>query len=401
MDNIIVHHINNTPVHLQPVEIVERKGVGHPDTICNSIVDQVSIEYSKHCLKRFGVVPHHNFDKALLGAGHSSPQFGGGFINKPAQFILGDRATTKIGDDLIHVNDIAEVTVRDWLKNNMRFFHDVKFSSVISEGSGDLKDIFARKQTKFLPANDTSASIGYAPFTPFEETILKVEQYLSSRFIRENYPEVGEDIKLMGIRYNGNVDLTVSIAMIDKFLVDERDYFNTRSIIQDRIRRTLKTTTFGENLDVSVHVNALDVQGRGINGIFLTCTGTSAECGDSGQVGRGNNPVGLIPMNRPMSVEAAAGKNSVSHIGKIYNHLCFRMANEIYDATYVDEVYVRMVSRIGTPINEPSVVDVSYIVDGKEVDSKVESEAKEIVQYNLDNMDKFCKELINGSVRSV
>ena len=64
--------------------------------------------------------------------------------------------------------------------------------------------------------------------------------------------------------------------------------------------------------------------------MYLTLLGTSAEQGDSGQVGRGNRVCGLISLNRPMSVEAAAGKNPVSHVGKIYNVLAHELAMRIY-----------------------------------------------------------------------
>jgi S-adenosylmethionine synthetase len=50
--------------------------------------------------------------------------------------------------------------------------------------------------------------------------------------------------------------------------------------------------------------------------VYLTVTGTSAEAGDDGEVGRGNRVNDLITPYRPISLEAAAGKNPVTHVGQ-------------------------------------------------------------------------------------
>ncbi len=58
-----------------------------------------------------------------------------------------------------------------------------------------------------------------------------------------------------------------------------------------------------------VHVNTADDIKK--KSVFLTVTGTSAEMGDDGSVGRGNRCNGLITPNRPMSMEATSGKNPI------------------------------------------------------------------------------------------
>ena len=72
------------------------------------------------------------------------------------------------------------------------------------------------------------------------------------------------------------------------------------------------------------HVEIRTRHDRGAGGMYLTVLGTSADGADGGQVGRGNRVNGLISLHRPMSTEAAAGKNPVSHVGKIYNLLAHR-----------------------------------------------------------------------------
>src|SRR3972149_6920136 len=81
----------NKPVHEQAVEIVERKGTGHPDYICDSVVERISIELSRQYMQTFGSVLHHNIDKALLVAGPGEKGFGRGRGVKPMGLIIGDR----------------------------------------------------------------------------------------------------------------------------------------------------------------------------------------------------------------------------------------------------------------------------------------------------------------------
>jgi len=83
---------------------------------------------------------------------------------------------------------------------------------------------------------------------------------------------------------------------------------------------------------------------------------------DDGQVGRGNRLNGLITPGRAMSLEAAAGKNPVGHVGKIYNVLAAAMAREICEALpEVEQASVQLVSQIGRPVSEPSACFIEII----------------------------------------
>ncbi len=383
----------------QPLEICERKGLGHPDTMCDSVMNQISIELSKEYMKEFGVVLHHNVDKSLLAAGVAAPSFGGGEVIEPMLFVFGDRATFKVGDEEIPVDEIAERSAKDWLRENLRFVdpeRDVRYQSQIRPGSIALQDIFERKG-EFLGANDTSAAVGYAPFTKTEKIILELENHLNSKSFKRRHPESGEDIKLMGLRKKNDLNITVAMAFVDMFIESEGDYFRKRGEVYDAITEFISERHVFD--EVTINLNALDVMERGIDGLYLTVTGTSAEAGDSGQVGRGNNVVGVIPLNRPMSSEAAAGKNPVSHVGKIYNALCYRIADRIIaDVPDVKETYVWLLSRIGLPINEPTVVS-AQIIPEKDVDLKtLNPQIEEIIGYEFDHLEEFCDDLAKGVI---
>ncbi len=399
MKNLFINQLGRTALEDQFLEICERKGLGHPDTICDSVMNQISVELSKTYLDKFGLVLHHNVDKSLLAAGVAVPKFNGGAVLDPMKFVFGDRATFKVGDEEIPVNDIAAKSASDWMENNLRFVDPekhVRFQSEIKPGSMSLQDIFDRKGA-FLGSNDTSAAVGYAPHTKMETLILDLEHYLNSGVFKDSFPESGEDIKLMGLRKKDDINITVAMAIVDRFIDGEDDYFRKKSEIMDAIHGYVDDR-FGFN-NVNIDLNALDVKGRGSDGLYLTVTGTSAEAGDSGQVGRGNNVVGVIPLNRPMSSEAAAGKNPVSHVGKIYNALCYRIANRIVeDVTGVREVYVWLLSQIGVPINEPSVVSAQIIQDDGIELTSVSEQIDEIVAHEFDHLVEFCSDLSRGVI---
>jgi hypothetical protein len=77
--SLIIRHAG-TPYREEPFEIVERKGPGHPDSLCDGISDAISRGLSRYYLDHFGTILHHNVDKVLLIGGRSKPAFGGGEI---------------------------------------------------------------------------------------------------------------------------------------------------------------------------------------------------------------------------------------------------------------------------------------------------------------------------------
>lgn len=138
MANISVNLLNQTPVEDQPIEICERKGVGHPDSICDSMMDNISVALSKEYLKRFGTIMHHNIDKGLLVAGEVECKFGGGRVVQPMLVVFGDRATFTVGADTVPVEDIVRDTAKTWFKQNLRMVNPeehVRYQIELKRGS--------------------------------------------------------------------------------------------------------------------------------------------------------------------------------------------------------------------------------------------------------------------------
>jgi S-adenosylmethionine synthetase len=267
----------------------------------------------------------------------------------------------------------------------------------LKPGHPELMDIFTRKEGNFLGANDTSAAVGYAPMTRTEKTVFNTEQYVNAPEYKKRFPESGEDVKVMGFRKNNDLRLTISMAFVDKFVKSESDYFRKKAEIFEDISRFAKEQADFDN--VEVRLNTLDVKGRGINGVYLTVLGTSAESGDSGQVGRGNRVNGLISLNRPLCSEAAAGKNPVSHVGKIYNSLTHHIADRIYtQVPEIEEVYIWLLSQIGKSIDQPAIAAAQVVMKSNNSFNSVKKEIEEVVNSELENIDKFCNDLAQGKI---
>ncbi len=394
---IVVETYKGRAISDNPVEVVERKGTGHPDFICDSVMEAVSIALSREYMKTFGRILHHNIDKGLLAAGRAIKTFGGGRVVSPMELIIGDRATFAEGGKKVPVREIAVKAAKEWLRDELRFIDPdahVRFRVVLAPGSEELTDIF-RRPGKVRAANDTSAAIGYYPLSPTETVVLELERYLNSRRFKRKYPETGEDIKVMGMRRGKMLDLTLAMPFIAGFIGSEKEYFDRKEFVSKDIRRFLeKYTAFKE---VEFNFNALDKKGRGLDGVYLSLLGTSAEDADSGQVGRGNRVNGLISMNRPMGTEAAAGKNPVSHIGKIYNVLAHSMARMVYEEVEgMKEVYILLLGTIGKPIDKPHMALAQVFTERKMKLRDVSKKISYVIERELSGINKFCSQLSKG-----
>ena len=280
----------------------------------------------------------------------------------------------------------------------------MKYRVVLAQGSEELTDIFRRKG-KLKGANDTSAAVGYAPFTPTENAVYEVERFLNSERIKEVLPETGEDVKVMGLRKGKKLDLTIAMPLLSKYVKDVNDYFlkkaKVKRIIEKHVYDKFTPDRFNQGFDeINIHYNTLDKKMQrlgGLGGIYLSLLGTSAEDADSGQVGRGNRVNGVISLNRPMGTEAAAGKNPVSHVGKIYNILAHKLAKDIYDNIEgVKEVYVWLLSEIGTRIDKPHLASAQIVLRKGINGIKASRKAEAIIDEGLSNIGKFCIELAQG-----
>lgn len=398
MKTILLEELRQAPVERQRIELVERKGKGHPDTICDAVAEEISLALCREYQAAFGRILHHNTDKGMLVAGRTLPRLGGGQVAEPMRLVVGDRAVGEYHGKRIDVGAIAEASARAWVRDNLRFVDPERhlvFQNELKEGSPELTDIFERE---VIGANDTSAAVGYAPLTETERLVLAAERWLSSPAFQQRFPEAGEDVKVMGARRDRDLALTVAIAFVDRLTPDAHSYFRRK----EEMRLALTEHLMGmlQALDrADVQLNTLDDPARGEAGMYLTVLGTSAEGGDCGQVGRGNRVNGVVSLNRPISTEAAAGKNPVSHVGKIYTLLTHHIAGQVFERVPgLTEVYVWLCSQIGRPINAPWLAAAQVKLQEGVGLPDVQPDVVAIIEQELADIDWLRDRLSRGEI---
>jgi S-adenosylmethionine synthetase len=390
--NIKVERLNQRPLEKQEIELVERKGIGHPDSVADGLAESISRALCQEYLDRFGAVLHHNTDKTQIVAGRSKPAFGGGEVICPLYILLTGRATRIFKEVEIPVDTIAIKAGRKLLGeslSNLDVNNHIILDAKIGMGSSDLRDVFSRK----IPsANDTSFGVGYAPLSETENIVFNTERELMR--LKKSIPAIGEDIKVMGMRQGDVINLTIACAMVDRHVASLKDYVEIKSTIIDHIIEYAGQFT---SRKVNAQMNVADNIDQG--SVYITVTGTSAEMGDDGAVGRGNRANGMITPNRPMSLEATCGKNPINHVGKIYNLLSTEAAKQIAaQVDGIDEVYIKILSQIGKPIDEPHIASVQ-IVPKEGVDmKKLETGAAEILDDWLANIPRLQQMLFKGEL---
>ncbi|MEM0449459.1 MAG: methionine adenosyltransferase [Methanomassiliicoccales archaeon] len=392
--NIIVERIDYTPVEKQQVELVERKGIGHPDSIADGLSESVSRALCKMYIERYGRVLHHNTDETQIVGGQSSPKFGGGDILEPVYILLVGRATTEVNGERLPYRTTAVKAANEYLKShfpNLDMDTDVMLDCMIGKGSIDLTSVYDSR--KHL-SNDTSFGVGYAPLTQTEKVVLETEKYINGA-MKRRIKESGEDVKVMAARMGDTINLTIACAMVDRYIPDKSHYISTIEEMKNRIHDFAVKQT---DLNVNVEINTADDYKKGV--FYLTVTGLSMENGDDGSVGRGNRCNGLITPFRPMSMEASSGKNPITHVGKLYNILSKFIAEDIANAAgnEILEVEVRILSQIGKPINNPQTCSVQILPAPGANFKKWQREARSIADNWLDNIEVVTKKIVNGEI---
>lgn len=344
--NIVVAEASETWIEDRPVEIVERKGIGHPDSICDGIAERVSVEYTRWCIENLGAPLHHNFDKVQLVAGETLVNYGVGEMLKPIRIQIAGRGTpvapdgTRIPMDQIAIN-AAKAHISETLKYLDPNEHCV-IDCYAGHGSSELMHAVHE-----ITSNDTSFGAAHWPRSGLETAVYETAQYINYDLLQQ-FP-IGEDVKVMGMRRGNEITLTCAIPFIAPQIKNAEEYTKVKKSVQECV------SSFAADLDerpVTVFVNTADEDGT--SNVYLTLTGTSAEMGDDGAVGRGNRVTGIIAPFRAASLEAAAGKNPISHVGKLYNVLSLLIAQDLVaNVPAVREAQVYILSQIGHKLDEP------------------------------------------------
>lgn len=392
--NIQVEPLRTVHIEEQAVELVERKGLGHPDSIADGVSESVSRALCRLYLDEFGRILHHNTDETQVVGGASEPKFGGGKVTQPIYMLLVGRATTEVNGEKLPIRSVAIDAAKKYVHSvcaHLDVEKQVEFDCKIGAGSIDLRGVFEQKQ---VLSNDTSFGVGFAPFSDTERLVLESERFLTTK-LKKKLPALGEDVKVMGYRMNDAIKLTVAAALVDSEIANPTEYASVCEEIREKLAdQATKLTT--KKVDIDVNTADDPELGR----FYLTVTGLSMEAGDDGSVGRGNRANGLITPCRPMSLEASAGKNPINHVGKIYNIVGNLIAQDVVKEAggNVREVHVRILSQIGKPVDEPQVASLQILpAEGVKL-AQVKKAAEDVAQGWFDRLDTIPQRLLTDKI---
>lgn len=398
MMKIITLEYERTPIEQSGVEMIERKGIGHPDTLADIIAESFSNTYSRYTLEKFGVIANHYVDKVTVVGAKANIDYGTGDIIKNIKVYLLGKITDKIGDEAIDYEKmfktVVEHTFIEIFKNkDIIKYIDYEFN--VHDGRGKdhsvsfytPKNIAAlKKANEVLRSNDTVMCSGYAPLSKTERLAIEVENYICSDHFKERFPSTGYDVKVLLVRDDSGVDITICIPFIAKDTPSKKYYQDQLvKIKKDLLKMTKKHT----DRKVTLHINTKDEGGRYA---YLTVFGSAIDKGDQGVVGRGNRYNGLISINREMNTEAPAGKNPLHHAGKLFNIQANRMSEEL-SKTFNCDVVINISTKNGDILHHPHRV---YIKMNKQGVDKIRVE-KIIKRYlTKTNFDLLTQSIINA-----
>lgn len=390
-DMIMVDKMGFVPIEKQRIEVVERRGRGHPDFIADSISEAFSRNLSRYYLNNFGQVLDHRVDMMEVVGGKVITEFGGGKIVKPISILFSGSAPGTHNGVQVPIRDLALDSAKDWLTDNMRFLGSDSVSYIFQSDTFD-DTASGRYETK--PSNYCiPVGIGYAPLSYTEQAVLEVERVFNSREFKEMHPFSGEDVRVFATRRNSKVEISIANAFVDRYISSVSDYYDKKAELYDELNSVL-LDNLPEDYSFKIGINNLDIRTKDKDGCFLTVTGTGAENGEWGIPGRGNRTNGVISFNRVMPSDSAAGRNPMSNTSKLYNLLAFQIAAGIFRETG-KEVTVRIIGRSGYVLDYPVATAISTWPKPDPVET---IEIRKIAAGLIENMPNISIELIQGSL---
>lgn len=409
---IYVNKKNNIDESL--FEVVETKGKGHPDNICDTLAEKISAAYSRYCVENYGVILRHMIDKLSILGGGSKVKFGGGEMIAPIKLLINGRFTDRFKDEKIDYMTIVTKTIKEYFKELFPLLDVDKYLEIVdnthhNEGPGVVynnddttnnerkkfyevvsKTDFSRHNNHFR-CNDTSTTVSYYPMSKLERTVLEIEQTLNSNEYKEKYPWTGNDIKVMGIRKDKKVEITSCVPLISHYVKDLEDYINKLNLIREDIK-TIILKYFSDN-EIEIFLNTRDNYEN--NDMYMTLIGSAVESGDEGAVGRGNRSRGVIPFCRNFSMEAPCGKNPVYHTGKLFTAIGDTISQMIYEKYNIENV-VYCTSKMGDSIEEPWNVSVEL---NKTTTAKIKKEINKMVVEQIKKHYDITEKLIAQEIK--
>jgi S-adenosylmethionine synthetase len=392
--NIKIINDFNKNIEKEDVEMVERKGIGHPDSLADLIAETFSNKYSRYCIKNFGVILNHWADKVLISGAKSEINFGNARILKPVNIYLFGKATNRFGKHTINISNIFKESVEEVFTSvfkNSNMLKHIRYIVDINDGIGmdhskefyNPTSINNFKGIKDLQvANDSVICSGYAGLDKTEFLAIDLECFINSTYFKNKFPETGYDVKILVVKTKENFNVTICVPFIAEMTKSLSFYKERLALVKKVV--LIKAKKIIKDNGIVLNINTKDKD----NGGYITAFGTALDKGDYGAVGRGNRYNGIININRETNIEAVSGKNPVHHTGKLYTIISQDIANEIYRKFRVEN-YVNIATQNGLPLTNPLYVVVKLCENSINKD-----EIEDIVNKKIKNIKKYTNRII-------
>jgi S-adenosylmethionine synthetase len=363
--------------------VVERKGIGHPDSLADLIAEEFSRRYSLHGLERFGTVPNHWVDKVALIGAEAEVDFGGYTIRKPISAYLFGKVTRAVGTEPLPIenlfrtaveNVLAEATGSDQIIRSVRTFVENTAGVGTDHPASFYRPSAAdecRVSRGSALANDTAFCSAYSPADPLDILAIDVENHINSPSFRNAFNGLGSDVKVMLARAANVLEATICLPVYPEAVGSHREYMALVSEADNRLDAFVNEHPVIRQRPWLTRLS-FNTKDHG-SGAYLAPFGTSLGKGDCGLVGRGNKANGVISASGGAGVEALAGKNPVHHTGKLYTLAAARLADRIHTKLGISNEVV-LVSRNGDRLDDPSFVGVRLARRGNRLDHSVVEE---------------------------
>lgn len=364
---------------IKDIEIIERKGIGHPDTLADGIAEELS---RKFCLSK-GILERYFFDGVLIYGGESEAYFKGGKLKQPIKITIPAMMPHNHNNE-----DFIKETTLNYMKDVLH-----EFSSEYCI----VNPVIYTTSQKFYDSeksSDSSIATAHYPLSLLEKTVIETEQYLIDK-IENKKSFLGEDIKIRAFRYKDMTDFIIACRFISKYIENQDDYFDKKIIIEDDIKEFIRKKYDG---DFSLKINP-DENNNRFNLSFL---GSCIDSFAKGYTGKGNSISGLKSLLMPISSDGFYGKNIVRHPGRVHNVLAVLMAKKLSEKFDLEECYVHIVGEVGDNILAPSytIIESQKKLNHEDVEQEVNNVINKnddirlkIMQKNLCRYPKFLYDL--------
>ncbi len=375
------------------IEIVERKGLGHPDTLADKLAELCSKTYARYCYKNFGCVLHYNFDKLYIGGGKFIYQDNKIIKENKIRIELNGRASNTMNGKKIDIDGLLTPVIKKYIKSiipRIDVENDLYIKINCTQNS-KRDNWYTPKSIEDIPdakevfASDTSLCVAHGGMTFVEKIAMEVENFFwnydTEAFPTPKFSDIGQDIKVMVSRIENNISVTVCMPVYKDIYETQEEYEEIVMKYEKLLEKVISKIKNLNNYTYKVDINKLP---SGSYRNYSLLKGSCIECGEEGVVGRGNNSQGLITAFRNHTVEASSGKNVRYHTGKVVDFMARQAVKRIYNELDINcSLYA--LTRNRNSLYRPYVFYLS--VDSETKNEKIRKIINE--EFNSDYIEKI------------